>query len=338
VHGIPDGGVPAEDVAGLVVALAHPARVARREGASWLLASGTRAALPPGSPLQHHEWIAVADVARAEGRVAAGTGAVVRLAAGIGREALELATGRLRSREVRASLLDGRVVAREVDAVGAIELSSTPVRPDPATGAAAVARALAHEGLDLLVWSPSADLLRRRLALLHRVLGEPWPDVSDEALTARLQEWLAPELRRLAGGTAVDRLDLTDPLRRLLPWPQAGRLDELAPERLAVPSGSRVAVVYPPHDDPDGPPVVAVKLQECFGLTQTPRLVDGRVGTLFHLLSPARRPVAVTDDLASFWSGPYQQVRAELRGRYPRHPWPQDPWEAPATARVQRRR
>ncbi|MFK5647583.1 ATP-dependent helicase HrpB [Ornithinimicrobium sp. LYQ121] len=336
--GLPGGGVPAQDVAGLVVALAHPARVARRDGATWLLASGTRAALPPGSPLQHFEWIAVADVARAEGRVAAGTGAVVRLAAGIGREAVELATSRLRSREVRATLVAGRVVAREVDAVGAIELSSTPVRPDRETGARAVARALAEEGLGLLVWSPAADALRRRLALLHRVLGEPWPDVSDAALSARLQEWLGPELRRLAGGTSVDRLDLTDPLRRLLPWPQAARLDELVPERLAVPSGSRVAVDYPPHDDADAPPVLAVKLQECFGLAQTPRLVDGRVGTLFHLLSPARRPVAVTDDLASFWSGPYQQVRAELRGRYPRHPWPEDPWAAPATARTTRRR
>ena len=110
------------------------------------------------------------------------------------------------------------------------------------------------------------------------------------------------------------------------------------PERLEVPSGSRIAVGYPPHDDPGARPVVPVKLQECFGLADTPRLVDGRVPVLFHLLSPARRPLAVTDDLASFWAGPYAQVRAEMRGRYPKHPWPEDPWHAVATARTKHAR
>lgn len=324
-------------VAGLVTALAHPSRVARRDGDTWLLASGTRAALPAGSPLRSARWIAVADVSRAEGRAAAGTGAVVRLAAALDDDAVVLATAGLRTREVRASFSGGRVVAREVDAVGAIELTATPVRPSPEAGAAAVAHALAREGTGLLPWSGAADLLRRRLALLHRTLGEPWPDVSDAALAARAEEWLGPELRALAGGTPVDRLDVASALRRLLPWPEAVRLDELAPERLPVPSGSRVAITYPPHDDPDARPVVPVKLQECFGLAETPRLVDGRVPVLFHLLSPARRPLAVTDDLASFWSGPYAQVRAEMRGRYPKHPWPEDPWSAPATARTQRR-
>jgi ATP-dependent helicase HrpB len=109
------------------------------------------------------------------------------------------------------------------------------------------------------------------------------------------------------------------------------------PETLEVPSGSRVRIDYPEAGDDGGRPVVAVKLQECFGWDQTPRLVDGRVPVLFHLLSPARRPLAVTDDLASFWSGPYAQVRAEMRGRYPKHPWPEDPWTAPATARVKSR-
>jgi ATP-dependent helicase HrpB len=329
--------VPPGDVPGLVTALAHPSRVARREGATWLLASGTRAALPPGSPLQSSGWIAVADVTRAEGRAAAGTGAVIRLAACLSQESAELATSTLRTREVRASFAGGRVVARDVDALGAIELSSTPVRPSPEAGARAVAGALARQGLGLLAWSAVADGLRRRLALLHRVLGDPWPDVSDDALASRAEEWLGPELRRLATGTPVDRVDLTDPLRRLLPWPAAARLDELVPERLAVPSGARVRVDYPAHDDTDARPVVAVKLQECFGLADTPRLVDGRVPTVFHLLSPARRPLAVTDDLASFWAGPYAQVRAEMRGRYPRHPWPEDPWTAPATARTKPR-
>ncbi|WP_415855736.1 ATP-dependent helicase C-terminal domain-containing protein, partial [Sinomonas sp. G460-2] len=132
-----------------------------------------------------------------------------------------------------------------------------------------------------------------------------------------------------------------EPLRRLLPWPEASRLSALAPERLEVPSGSRVRIEYPPVEDggtdDGGRPVVAVKLQECFGWAETPRLVDGRVPVLFHLLSPAGRPLAVTDDLASFWSGPYAQVRAEMRGRYPKHPWPEDPWAAVATAKTKRR-
>lgn len=328
-----------DESTGLVAALAHPGRIAHRvgDGPTYLFASGTRAALPAGSPLRHHEWIVVADVARVEGRVAAGTGAVIRLAAALTRSEAETAGAGLRVHEVRADLGEGRVTAREVDAIGAIELSSTPVRADAATGAEAVGRALAAQGLDLLSWSPAADALRRRLAVLHHHLGGPWPDVSDAALAARLDEWLGPELRRIATGTPVGRIDLTDPLRRLLPWPQATRLDELAPERLPVPSGSRITITWPPYDEPSAAPVLAVKLQECFGLAQTPRLVDGRVPVLFHLLSPARRPLAVTDDLASFWSGPYAQVRSEMRGRYPRHPWPEDPWTSPATARVKRR-
>src|SRR5699024_4251370 len=274
---------------------------------------------------------------RTDAKVAAGTGAVIRLAAGIDRGDAETAAAGLHVREVRAELGEGRVRAREVDAIGAIELASTPVRADAATGAGAVERALAAGGLDVLHWSEAADRLRRRLAALHHHLGQPWPDVSDEALAGRLAEWLGPELQRIATGTPVAKIDLTDPLRRLLPWPEATRLEELAPERLQVPSGSRAAITWPPHDDPSAAPVVAVKLQECFGLAETPRLVDGRVPVLFHLLSPARRPLAVTDDLASFWSGPYAQVRAEMRGRYPKHPWPEDPWSAPATARTKHR-
>jgi ATP-dependent helicase HrpB len=134
---------------------------------------------------------------------------------------------------------------------------------------------------------------------------------------------------------ALRRIDVAASLRNLLPWPEASRLEGLVPERLTVPSGSHVRVSYPDPDGADGGrPVVAVKLQEVFGLAETPRLVDGRVPVLFHLLSPARRPLAVTDDLASFWDGPYQDVRKQMRGRYPKHPWPEDPWTAPATART----
>ncbi|WP_426977634.1 ATP-dependent helicase HrpB [Pseudarthrobacter sp. O4] len=326
---------------GFVVALAFPDRVARRvsgEGPErYLLSSGTRAGLPAGSSLSGHEWLAVAEVSRAQGRDAAGTGAVIRSAAPLTADTAEAAAGQLLTDTVEARFSQGRVTARRERRLGAIVLSSTPVRPSAAEGRAAVALALEQEGLGMIGWSPAADALRRRLALLHRELGSPWPDVSDPALLARLQEWLEPELDRLAGGAATSGIDLADPLRRLLPWPEASRLGELVPERLEVPSGSWVKIDYPDVDDDGGRPVVAVKLQECFGWDQTPRLVRGRVPVLFHLLSPARRPLAVTDDLASFWSGPYAQVRAEMRGRYPRHPWPEDPWTAPATARTKGR-
>jgi ATP-dependent helicase HrpB len=336
--------------AGVVVALAFPGFVARRvqgDREQYLLASGTRAGLPAGSPLAGHEWLAVADAARAAGRDAAGTGAVVRAAAPITQEAAELAAAHLLTDRVEARFENGRVVARRERRLGAIQLASTPVRPGREEGHAAVARALASQGLGAIGWSGGADALRRRLALVRRELGDPWPDVSEPALLARLEEWLAPELDALAGGASGRGIDLAEPLRRLLPWPEAARLDELVPERLEVPSGSRVRIEYPEAADagtaddgaaPSGPrPVVAVKLQECFGWAETPRLVDGRVPVLFHLLSPAGRPLAVTGDLASFWSGPYAQVRAEMRGRYPKHPWPEDPWTAVATARTTRR-
>lgn len=331
---VPADPVPRELVPGAVLALAFPERIAHRSGGTWLLASGTRAGLPEGSPLAAHEWLAVAEATRAAGRAAAGTGAVVRTAAALDRETAERCAEHLLTDAVDTRYDGGRVSARRIRALGAIQLSATPVRPAPAAAREAVRAALAEHGPGLLAWSGAADGLRRRLALLHHRLGAPWPDVSDDALRARLDEWLAPELDTLAAGGPVD---LAGALRRLLPWPEAGRLDELAPERLTVASGSRVRIDYPAADDPAGRPVLAVKLQECFGWAETPAVAGGRAPVLFHLLSPAGRPLAVTDDLASFWSGPYRQVRGEMRGRYPKHPWPEDPWSAAATARTTRR-
>jgi ATP-dependent helicase HrpB len=330
------------EAAGAVVALAFPDRVARRvpgsDGAGqYLLTSGTRAGLPAGSTLSGHEWLAVADVSRAEGRDAAGTGAVIRAAAPITLGIAEAAASHLLSDSVDAEFSGGRLSARRTRRLGAVVLSATPVRPTAEQGRRAVQAALRSSGLAALSWSTAAASLRRRLAFLHREVGAPWPDVSDGALLGRLEEWLGPELEDLAAGKPVTSIDLAHPLRRLLPWPEAARLDELAPENLEVPSGSRVRIDYPEPGGDSAAPVVAVKLQECFGLVESPRLAGGRVPVLFHLLSPARRPLAVTGDLTSFWSGPYTQVRAEMRGRYPRHPWPEDPWSAPATARTNKR-
>jgi ATP-dependent helicase HrpB len=338
----PPAKVTGDAVVGAVVALAFPDRVARRVDGDipnrYLLSSGTRAGLPAGSPLSGQEWLAVAEVTRADGRNSAGTGAVIRSAAPLSPELAEAAASHLLAEAVEAQFSAGRVSARRVRRLGSIVLVSTPVRPSPAEGRAAVAQALQKEGLGVLGWSTAADALRRRLAFLHHRLGTPWPDVSDAGLLLRLEDWLGPELEALAGGAAARTIDLADPLRRLLPWPEAARLDDLVPEWLEVPSGSRIPVEYPDAADGAAPPVVAVKLQECFGWAETPRLLSGRVPVLFHLLSPARRPLAVTDDLTSFWSGPYAQVRAAMRGRYPKHPWPEDPWTAPATAHVKRRK
>ncbi|VXB36278.1 ATP-dependent RNA helicase HrpB [Microbacterium sp. 8M] len=337
------GGARAQgtlDDVGLVVALAFPGRIARRvertaDGATFLLASGTRAGVQ--GPLAGAEWLAVADVARASGRAAGGSGAVIRAAAAITEGQVERAADHLITDRVEAEFAGGRVTARRERRVGAIVRSSVPVRPNAEEGRDAVRRALRAQGLGVFTWSDTADDLRRRLALLHHAIGAPWPDVSDAALTAALDDWLAPEIDALATGTPTARIDLAPALRRLLPWPAAAEFDALAPERLEVPSGSRIRIAYPPHDDPAARPVVAVKLQECFGWAETPRLAGGRVPVLFHLLSPAGRPLAVTDDLASFWSGPYAQVRAEMRGRYPKHPWPEDPWQAAPTRHTTKR-
>lgn len=322
----------ATSAVGVVVAMAHPDRIARRRGdadsVAYLTAGGTGVVLDRTSALRGQEWLAVAEMARAH--TADATGAVVRAGVPITREVAELAGAGIRMRRTEASWREGKVTARELDLLGAIEMRATPVAPTPEQRREAVAAELAEQGVGLdgpLVWSEDAKVLRRRLALLHRVIGEPWPDVSEAGLVSRLDEWLGPELDRLARGTPVARLDLTSALRRLLPWPAAGRLDELVPERLEVPTGSRVRLDYP--EDPADRVVLPVKLQECFGLLETPRIVDGRVPVLMHLLSPAQRPLAITDDLASFWSNAYPGVRAENRGRYRKHPWPEDPLAAP---------
>jgi len=308
--------LPDDAAVGHVVALAHPDRLARLRpgGETYLLVSGAGARLPPGSPLQGAPWLAVADVDRAAGRA----DAVVRSAAPVDEQtARAAAAAELRTTGV-AEWSGGRVRAGRVTTLGAIELAREPWRDPPESVLVAAAReGLRRDGLDSLTWPDGAVRLRARLRFLRGVLGDPWPDVGDDALLDGLDAWLAPDLPAVARGKGVD---LAGALRRLLPWPEAARLDELAPERLAVPTGSRVAVSYA-----DDQPVLAVRLQETFGWDRTPRVAGGRVPVLLHLLSPAGRPAAVTADLESFWDQGYPQVRAELRGRYPKHSWPQDP-------------
>ena len=334
VAGHREAGEPPElDIAvGLVTALAQPGRIARRRGGSgsYLLASGAGARLPAG-PLDGSEWLAVAEATRAPGQA----DALIRSAAPIDAEtALEAGAG-LVVTETDVAWRAGRLVTRVTTRLGAIELSSAPLpHPSPELVTAALREGLRTEGLDVIGWSAPARALRERLAFLHASIGEPWPDVSDEALLERVDEWLGPDLARVRTARDLQRVDTLAALRRLLPWPEAGRLDELAPERVVVPSGSRLAVDY---RDP-ARPTLAVRIQEVFGWSQAPALAGGRVPLVLELLSPARRPAAVTADLAGFWQTGYHQVRAELRGRYPKHPWPQDPATAVATTRTKPRR
>ena len=339
-----------DDAIGLVVALAHPEWLARRRGpapspgteAVYASVGGVGLRLPAASALASCQWLAVADVDRAPGRAEALVRAAVPVDEAL---ALEVA-GAWLVEDTRTRWESGRLRSERLRRLGAITLTTTPgTSPSPREAAAAVTRAVAEQGLGILPWSARARQLRGRLDLLHRTLGAPWPDVSPEALTEQAGQWLAPAVTPLAASARrpdLSRLDVTAALRTLLPWPEASRLDELAPERLQVPSGSQVPLSYAQDDGGAGTPlerpVLAVRVQECFGWAATPRVVGGRVAVLIHLLSPARRPVAVTDDLASFWAQGYVQVRAELRGRYPRHAWPQDPWTAPATRGTGRRR
>ncbi len=320
-------GLPDDLAVGLVVALAHPDRIARLRptGSSYLMASGTGAGLGPGTALTGLAWLAVADADRGAGR----RDATVRSAAPLDEDLAREAAPSLLRVDDEVTWADGQVLARRTTRLGAIELRSEPLTTPPAAAVVAAVRdGLRQGGLSVLPWSEAAGTLRARLAFLRRVLGEPWPDVSDEALLRDLDGWLGPDLARVRRVGDLRRLDPVGALRRLLPWPEAGRLDELAPEHVRLPGGARARLDYAGDQ-----PVLAVPVQRVFGWRAAPLLADGRVPVLLHLLSPARRPVAVTADLASFWRTGYPQVRAELRRRYPKHDWPPDPTVAAPPAR-----
>ncbi|MFC9165032.1 ATP-dependent helicase HrpB [Streptomyces fungicidicus] len=328
----PSGGAgnPAPDArgederVGLVVASAFPERVARAVEGSLLMVGGPRAEAGSGSGLRGAEWVAVAVADRPVGR----GHARVLLGAAVDEGTARLAAGALLERRDEVRWADGDVVARRVERLGAVELAVRPLADaGPSLVRDALLDGLRREGFGLLRWPAGAVVLRQRLAFLHGRLGEPWPDVSDGALHARVDEWLEPELGRARRRADLARIDAGQALGRLLPWAsgEAARLDELAPERITVPSGSGIRIDY---SDPERP-VLAVKLQEMFGLQESPRVAG--VPLLVHLLSPAGRPAAVTADLASFWRDGYRGVRAELRGRYPKHPWPEDPATAEPT-------
>ncbi|WP_212829053.1 ATP-dependent helicase HrpB [Catellatospora sp. TT07R-123] len=330
----PDRTALTDDLAAaLVVGLAYPERLARLRaagGRTYLMTGGTAAELAPGSGLGGVGWLAVASADRQPGS----RDARVRLAAAADEATARAAAPDLLAGGDEVSWVDGDVLARTATRLGAIVLAEKPLsRPPRELVAAALAEGLRREGLKLLRWDGDAEAMRQRLAFCAYALGEPWPAVDDDALLARVGDWLGPELAQARRRADLSRVDVAAALRRLLPWAQAAQLDQFAPERIEVPTGSRIRVDY---TDPAAP-VLAVKVQEVFGWAGTPKLAGGRVPVVLHLLSPAGRPAAVTADLGSFWRTGYPQVRAELRGRYPRHPWPEDPAVAEPTRRTKPR-
>ncbi|MGW4960851.1 ATP-dependent helicase HrpB [Nonomuraea sp. NPDC004186] len=320
--GRPD--LPGDALAGTAVALAFPERVARRRGGGYLMASGTQAQLPEGSRLHTAEWLAIAVADRQSGSASARIRQTVEIDEATARLAHPTTTQDEIAWHVPPGERRGDVLARRVERLGSIELSAAPLKD--ADVREAVLYGLRAEP-DVLTWTKQAKDLRDRLAFCHRAIGAPWP--STDALIDLADQWLEPELSRARRRADLERIDVAAALKRLIPWSE--RLERAAPERIEVPSGSHIRVDYSGDR-----PVLAVKLQELFGWQETPEISG--VPVLVHLLSPAGRPVAVTADLASFWREGYRSVRAELRGRYPRHPWPEDPLTAPPTRRAKERR
>ena len=322
-----DGGSSTD--AGILTALAYPDRIAQRRGPGgrYRMSGGGGAMLDPADPLAAQEFLAVADLG------GSGREGQIYLAAPVTQAEIENAFA-ADITETEDVQWDGRaraVTARAQRRLGALVLSDKPLRnPDPEAVLAALLAGVRDLGLAVLPWTPASEGMRTRVEFLRRTIGDgAWPEMSEAALLGGLETWLGPFAAGITRADDLGRIDLHAALSALLPWPLPSKLDELAPTHLQVPSGSHIAVDY----GADGGPALSVKMQEVFGLTTTPLVAGGRAAVTLHLLSPAQRPLAVTRDLASFWANVYPQVRGEMRGRYPRHNWPEDPVAAVPTRR-----
>ncbi|WP_207434690.1 ATP-dependent helicase HrpB [Sabulibacter ruber] len=317
------------DATGLLTALAYPDRLAQREASGRIrLVSGQRASLQT-ELFGEAEFYAVA-------HLELGNKPRVLTAAPVSKEELlKQFSGQLEKiQEVRWDAATEKVIARQITRLGALTLEENILQnPDQETVARALLQGLQEKGIQRLPWSEDAQKTLRRLAFLHHLLPEQWPDVSEPHLEATMEEWLLPHLVGLRNLDQVSRLDFKEILLADLTWEQRQEMDRMAPSHLEVPSGSRITLDY---SDVNAP-VLAVRLQEVFGMLDTPRIGGGKVPVLMHLLSPASRPVQVTRDLRSFWSTGYFDVRKDLRGRYPKHHWPDDPLSAPPTRGTKKR-
>ncbi len=319
------GGTSGEVDAGALLAEAFPERVAKMRGkpGEMLLASGRGAFVDPAEALSREPWLAVAELGGGDAHDR------VRLAAPVDPPALE---GRITAEDRLTREPSGRMVMKRVRRIGVIVVDERITgAPDRAAITAALKTEIGAEGLGGLRWGERASALRARLAFLGG-LEEGWPDVSDAGLAEAREDWLWPLLDNVQALEAISDGALEQGLRSLIPWDRQRALDEKAPARLETPLGS-AAIDYAA----EGGPRVDIRVQELFGLTVHPTVGGGRVPLTLALLSPARRPVQVTKDLPGFWKGSWAAVRAEMRGRYPRHPWPENPAEAPPTNRAKPR-
>jgi ATP-dependent helicase HrpB len=319
---------------GALLAIAYPDRIAQRQQGSdgrYLLANGRGALFTHPDPLASEPYLVIAELD------AGSQWARIDLAAPISLQDIErlYAGDAVESGAVCWDERTGAVRASRQRRFGALLLSDEPLsNPDPSLITTALLDGVRRAGLQQLAWTPELQEWRRRIQFLRRLEGAhpTWPNVSDEHLMHTLEEWLGPYVVGMTTLQRVQRMDLAPPLRGLLSRAQQHELNRLAPTHLTVPSGSQISVDYA-----EDPPVLAVRLQEMFGCKETPRIANGTLPVMLHLLSPAKRPVQVTRNLASFWQNAYPQVRKELRGRYPKHHWPEDPLAALPTAKTKRR-
>lgn len=331
--------VPPDDVIGVLLASAYPDRIARRRSGKapghYQLANGRSAVIPDTDPLAGEPWLAVAQVGglvdRASDRI---YGAAPLNERRFGDVLASLLTD---SERVEWDYERDQFVAERRRSVGSLQLSSEPIgKVSEQARGAALLEVVRTKGLELLPWNMELQQWRARVNLLHQLEAASgdrhWPDLSDQALLDTLDQWLLPHLGPVNRLQDFQQLDLKAILHGMLPWPLPLDLERLAPESLSVPSGSTVRIDYLQN-----PPVLAVKLQEMFGCDEAPAVAAGRVPLLVHLLSPAGRPLQVTQDLAGFWRNGYAEVRREMRGRYPKHPWPENPLAAEATRHTKRR-
>ena len=317
---------------GVMLALAFPDRVAKNRGnASFVLANGRGAALEPTAALSRAPYIAVAELTGTamHGRIL--------LAAPITQAEIETHFADQIEMTDEISFDRGAMAlrARRKKTLHAIRLSEAPMAIDPSEETAKVfADGLIAAGLDQLPWSKPIKQWRDRVMFLRAAEGgdsdNPWPDLSDNALTAQRESWLVPALLDKTSLKSFSAGDLSDALQALLPWAMRARLNREAPTHFEAPTGTQLAIDY----EAEQGPTIAVRLQELFGLTSHPSIARGAIPLVLELLSPAHRPVQVTRDLPGFWRGSYAGVRSDLRGRYPRHPWPEDPASATPTRRV----
>ncbi|MDB5444161.1 MAG: helicase, partial [Phenylobacterium sp.] len=328
LSGRPGRGDPVSD--GLLLAFAYPERVARQRGpqGEFQLVSGRGAFVEPTDALARETWLAVGELGGGERRDR------ILLAAPLDEtEILDAFAGQLQEEDRLEESGGGKLRAKRILRLGHLAVRETLVdNPDPALIAQALADRVRADGLGALPFGPAAEALRARVAFLRQTNPE-WPDLSDAALIARLDDWLVPLLPGLRSLTTLKTDALDAALRSLVAWDLQRRLDAEAPARWTAPTGASFAIDYAA----EGGPRVEVRVQEVYGLGQHPSIAAGRVPLTLALLSPAHRPIQTTKDLPGFWKGSWKDVRSDMRGRYPRHLWPEDPAAAQPTTRAKPR-